>query len=243
MITYTPFEHSTDPNPRPAGLLGPINLGLPERAVSALGGAALVGFGLSRRSLPGLLLAGLGGLLLVRGASGHCSLYEQAGLDTFDAHRSGVHGNRGIKLEKSITIHRTPEDLFRFWRNLENLPEFLENIESIRMLDDRRSHWVVKGPAGRTVEWDAEIVNEHPNEMISWQTLPGADVQSAGTVRFTKSEDGQGTVLRVVMEFYPPAGILGASVARFFGRNPEQQLEVDLARLKERMETKLPMAG
>ena len=220
-----------------------MNVGPDERSASMLGGVVLVALGLSRRSLPGLLLAGLGGALIFRGATGHCALYGRAGVHSSDRDRAGVPGNSGTKVERTIHINRAPEDVFRFWRNLENLPEFMENLESVRMLDDRRSHWVVKGPAGHTVEWDAEIVNEHPNQMISWQTLPGAEVQSAGTVRFARSYDKQGTVLRVVMEFRPPGGVVGEQVARLFGRDPAQQLEKDLERLKAHMEAGQGMAA
>ncbi len=112
----------------------------------------------------------------------------------------------------------------------------MEEIDTVRLLDDRRSHWVVKGPGGQRFEWDAEIVNEHPGEMISWQTLPGADVQSAGTVRFGSAENGGSTLLRVVLEFHPPGGALGTSVGRLFGKDPAGQLDRDLGRLKKIME-------
>jgi uncharacterized membrane protein len=245
MLTYTPFDPPTpsDSSPRRLrgnpleGAFGPVNVGEVERYGSIVGGAALVVAGLSRRSLPGLLAAGLGGLFIVRGVAGHCRLYDSIGVSTSAPQRPGVPDQTGQKIEKTIFIARPPEELYRFWRNLENLPEFMESIESIRIMDDRHSHWVVKGPGGHRVEWDAEIVNEHPGEMISWQTLPGADVQSAGTVRFTSTEDGRGTLLRVVLEFHPPGGSLGARVARLFGRDPAARLERDLGRLKEIIES------
>jgi uncharacterized membrane protein len=117
----------------------------------------------------------------------------------------------------------------------------MENIRSIRILDDRRSHWVVRGFGGRAYEWDAEIVNEHPGEMISWQTLPGADVQSAGTVRFIPM--GESTMVRVVLEFRSPGGSLGTQVARLFGKDPAAQLDQDLRRLKEMVEREGAPAG
>jgi uncharacterized membrane protein len=183
------------------------------------------------------LLAGLGGLFIMRGAAGHCRLYDSMGVSTAASQRPGVPDQTGHKIEKSVFIARPPVELFRFWRNLENLPEFMKHIESVRVLDDRHSHWVVKGPGGHRLEWDAEIVNEHPGEMISWQTLPGADVQSAGTVRFTPADDGESTVLRVVLEFHPPGGSLGARVARLFGKDPAAQLDQDLGRLKQIIES------
>lgn len=143
----------------------------------------------------------------------------------------------GQRIERTITIARPPDELYRFWRNLENLPEFMENIESVRVLDDRRSHWVVKGPGGSRLNWDAEIVNEHPGEMLSWQTLPGADVQSAGTVRFTPVDGGRSTNLRVVLEYHPPGGSLGTGIARILGRDPVGRLDEDLNRLKHIIES------
>jgi uncharacterized membrane protein len=114
----------------------------------------------------------------------------------------------------------------------------MQSLQSVRILDERTSHWVVNGPGGRTLEWDAEIVNEHPGEMISWQTLPGADVQSAGTVRFVSAERGMATNVRVILEFHPPIGAVGASIARFIGHDPATQLEQDLTRLKYLMESR-----
>ena len=244
MLTYTPFGNRGPANASACGLrgnplegaIGPVNVGHIERYGSIVGGAALVAAGLSRRSLPGLLLAGLGGLFVMRGVAGHCRLYDSIGVTTAAAQRSGVRDQTGQRIEKTIFVARPPEELYRFWRNLENLPEFMESIESIRILDDLHSHWVIKGPGGHRLEWDAEIVNEHPGEMISWQTLPGADVQSAGTVRFTSTEDGRGTLLRVVLEFLPPGGSLGSRVSRLFGRDPAARLERDLGRLKEIIE-------
>jgi uncharacterized membrane protein len=241
MITYSISEKSES---RPCsrlkgnrfeGALGPVNVGELERYGSIVGGAALAAIGLSRRNLPGLLLAALGGVFVARGVAGHCRVYESIGVSTASSCRPGVPDHTGLRFEKTIFIARPPDELFHFWRNLENLPEFMEHIDSVRILDDIHSHWVAMGPGGRLLEWDAEIVNARPGEMISWQTLPGADVQSAGTVRFTPADGG--TLLRVVLEFHPPGGLLGARIARFLGRDPAGQLSRDLDRLKEIMET------
>ena len=246
MLTYTPFDTRTPGDGSSRGLrgnslegaIGPVNVGKEERYTSIVGGAALLAAGLSRRGLPGLLLAALGGAFLVRGVGGHCRLYDSMGVSTALPLRPGVPDQTGHKIEKTIFIARPPEEIFRFWRNLENLPEFMKNVESVRVHDDLRSHWVVKGPGGHRLEWDAEIVNEHPGEMISWQTLPGADVQSAGTVRFTAADGGRSTLLRVVLEFHPPGGELGTRIARFLGKDPIVQLDQDLAHLKQIIESR-----
>jgi uncharacterized membrane protein len=243
MLTYAPIDPSTSGktglrgNPL-EGAIGPVNVGDAERYGSMLGGAALVAAGLSRRSLPGLFLAALGGLFVVRGLGGHCKLYDSIGVSTADTGRPGVPHGTGSKVEKTLLIKRPAGEIFNFWRNLGNLPTFMQNVQSVHVLDNRRSHWVVSGPVGHPLEWDAEIVNEHPGEMISWQTLPGADVQSAGTVRFTPAEEGKSTNVRVILEFHPPAGAVGASIARFIGHDPGTQLERDLTRLKEFLESR-----
>jgi uncharacterized membrane protein len=251
MLTYAPLDPR---NPSEAGYpglrgnplegaIGPVNVGEAERYGSLFGGAALVLAGLSRRSLPGLLLAALGGAFVMRGLGGNCKLYEGIGVSTAASGRSGVPDGTGTRVEQIVLIKRPPAELFNFWRNLENLPAFMDNIESVRTLDDRRSHWVIKGPGGHPIEWDAEIVNEHAGEMISWQTLPGADVQSAGTVRFTPTDGGTATNVRVILEFHPPAGAVGAQIARIIGHDPASKLTHDLNRLKEIMESRNVVAS
>jgi uncharacterized membrane protein len=144
---------------------------------------------------------------------------------------------RAIHVTRAITIDRSPEELFQFWRNFENLPRFMNHLKSVEVKSDTRSHWVAKGPANSDIEWDAEIVNEHRNEMIAWQSCEGADVENAGSVRFTPATGGRGTVVKVELKYDPPAGVLGATVARLFGEAPEKQIAIDLGRLKQFLET------
>jgi uncharacterized membrane protein len=134
-----------------------------------------------------------------------------------------------------MTINRSPQDLFNFWRNLENLPRFMRHLESVQNFG-QRSHWVARGPLGVRVEWDAEIYRERPNEMIAWRSLEGADVDNTGSVHFTPAPVGRGTEVRVVLKYDPPAGKAGAAVAKLFGKAPEQQIREDLRRFKQLME-------
>ena len=113
----------------------------------------------------------------------------------------------------------------------------MNHLEAVRVTGENRSHWVAKAPAGTTVEWDAEVYNEKPNELIAWRTLEGADVDSAGSVRFEQSEGGRGTVVRVTLKYDPPGGSIGAAIATLFGENPEQQIDEDLRRFKQLIET------
>lgn len=138
---------------------------------------------------------------------------------------------------KVITINRSAEELYRCWRNFENLPRFMWHLKSVSASSDGRSHWVAKGPAGTEVAWDAEVVNERSNELIAWRSLPGSEVEHSGSVRFEPAPGGRGTIVRVHMQYDPPAGALGRAVAKLFAQSPEKQIAVDLRRFKQFMET------
>lgn len=142
----------------------------------------------------------------------------------------------GLNVKKTVMIQKSPEELYQFWRNFENLPHFMNHLESVQVLDDKRSHWVAKAPLDTDVEWDAEIIDEVPNQTIVWRSLPGAEVDSVGSVAFT-SANGSGTEVKVTMKYNPPGGVLGAAAAALFGENPQQQLDEDLNRFKQLMET------
>ena len=139
-------------------------------------------------------------------------------------------------VEQCVTIHRSPEELYQFWRNFENLPRFMEHLKSVQCLDEKRSHWVVKGPMGKEVEWDATIINDEPGRLIAWESLPNADVVNAGTVRFEPAAEDS-TEMRVLIKYDPPGGKLGAAAAKLSSENPNQQVKEDLRRFKEMMET------
>jgi uncharacterized membrane protein len=212
------------------------NVGSMERWLSVLGGGTLALYGLRRGTLGGLAAAVAGGSLVYRGLSGHCPLYSALGLRT--ARRgpaTTIPAGRGIKVEQTVTVNRSPEELYDFWRNLENLPRFMRHLESVQVEGDR-SHWVAKGPLGICVQWDAEIYNENPNEMIAWRSLEGADVDNTGSVHFTPAPPGRGTEVRVVLKYNPPAGKLGAGIAKLLGEDPKQQILDDLRRFRQLVE-------
>jgi len=214
-----------------------INVPSPGRVGSVAAGAGLLLYGVSRKSLPGLLIALVGGALIRRGVTGHCELYHKLGVNSRRLNtESGVRGDKGIKVVKSIIVARPPQEVYRYWRNLENLAQFMDHVESVKELDDRRSAWVVKGPLGHNLEWTAHIITDRENEMISWESLPGAEVQNAGSVWFQPCGDAQSTEVKVSLQYLPPAGVVGAVVAKFFGEAPEQQLEEDLSRFKQLIE-------
>ena len=238
-LTYQPFqdmpEVETSEAPRQSSA-DRVNVSRQERNWSILGGAAIVGLSLAGRGLTRLLGALVGGSLIYRGVSGHCHTYEMLGINRNDENeRAGVPDQEGHKVVQSIIIQRPREELYRHWRNLENLADIMSHVSSVTVRDDRTSHWVVTGPAGTSLEWDAEIINERENELIAWQSLPGSTVANAGSVWFEEAQGG-GTRLKVAMEVAPPAGELGVMVAGLFGESPEQQLADDLQRFKEQME-------
>lgn len=138
---------------------------------------------------------------------------------------------------RAITINRPRPDIYAHWRNFENLPGFMEHLESVEIIDEHRSLWKAKAPAGTSVEWEAEIVEDRPGELISWRSIPGIGVLNAGTVRFLDAPGGRGTEVRVDLRYDPPAGAAGVAVARLFGEEPAQQVQRDLQRFKNVMET------
>lgn len=211
------------------------NVAQAERTLSLVAGGLLgAGAGLlrSKASIPlGLLAAGL----LFRGATGRCGLYQALGINTSTPHpERGVRGRRGINIEAEESVDKPAGELYQRWRRLENLPQFLPHVVSIDETADGMSHWKVRGPLRRELEWDAEIIEEKPGRMLSWQTLPGAAVASAGSVWF--EPDGNGTRVKVSLQYQPPAGALGAAVAGVLGASPARQIREDLARFKEMME-------
>jgi uncharacterized membrane protein len=151
--------------------------------------------------------------------------------------RAGATTDSGtVRVAYAVTINRSPEELYRFWRDFQNLPRFMKHLKSVQALVDKRSHWVAKGPAGTKVEWDAEIVEDRSNEFIAWRSLEGADVDNVGSVQFERAPGGRGTVVRVNMWYRPPAGVVGATLAKLFGEDPEWQIKDDLRRFKQIME-------
>jgi uncharacterized membrane protein len=150
--------------------------------------------------------------------------------------RDGARGDGAIRVAQSVWINRSPEELYRFWRDFQNLPRFMKHIESARQTEGGRSHWVAKAPAGTTVEWDAEITEDRPNELIAWRSLEGSDVDSVGSVRFERAPGGRGSIVKVEMRYRPPAGVVGATVAKFLGKDPGRQIKDDLRRFKQIME-------
>lgn len=228
----------------------PHNVANAERIGSVALGAALIAYGLKQRDAKGMLAAFVGGAFVQRGASGHCAVYEALGVSTGEAdavlgrHRDDVTGaaatvnaRKAIKVERSVTIATSRHELYTFWRDFTNLPQFMEHLESVQVDSPTRSHWKARAPAGSSVEWEAEIVNDVPDEIIAWKSVGDADVANAGAVNFSDAPGGRGTIVRVTLDYEPPGGKLGALVARLFGEDPDRQVREDLRKFKQLMET------
>ena len=215
-----------------------------ERWASAIGGAALAVYGLKRikdeRSVPGAMITAAASALIFRSATGSCPAYAAAGISTAEPHngtRSALRNRHGVMVDESVTINKSAPELYRFWRNFSQLPRFMDHLVSVTCSRDQRfSHWVARAPGRRTVEWDARVINDIPDELIAWRTLGKADVVSAGSVRFTEAADGRGTQVRVHLQYEPPIGKVGATVAWLLGHEPSQTIREDLRRLKQIME-------
>ena len=199
-----------------------------ERWASIIGGSAMVLFGLQQRSLRGVLTAITGGGLAYHGIKGEKSLPHAVG--------EAVGINQPIRVEKTVTINKPAAELYNFWHNFENLPQFMKHLQSVRVLDLRKSHWVTKAPMGQTVEWDADIIDDRPNELIAWASVEGADVDNSGFVRFKPAPADRGTEVKVVLEYNIPGGAVAAALAKLFGEEPEQQIGDELSRFKQLME-------
>lgn len=198
-----------------------------ERWASIIGGGAMVLTGLKQRSLRGILTAIAGGGLVYQGTQGNSTLKQvedAAGLD------------HAIRVEKTVTINRPAAELYSFWRDLDHLPQFMRHLQSVQVIDDRSSHWVANAPLGQSIEWDAVIINDQPNQLIAWTSANDAPIENSGFVRFRPLAGDRGTEVKVVMEYQPPGGMLGTMIAKLFGEEPEQQIGDELNRFKQLME-------
>ncbi|HSJ54498.1 MAG TPA: SRPBCC family protein [Anaerolineae bacterium] len=213
--------------------LSATNVGPAERIASVAGGLGLLGGGLALRSKLVWAVAALGGgYLLFRGATGYCVSYDM--LNIKRAEEDGK--DAGIQVDRAVTINRPRAEVYGAWRNLENLPRFMTHLESVQVTGDRRSHWVARAPLGRTVEWDAEMVEDRENELIHWASVAGSVVRNTGRVRFQDAPGGRGTEVHVSLTYNPVGGSLGAAVAKLLGEEPGTQVREDLRHYKQMLE-------
>ena len=225
-------------DPRRANL---VNVGQVERILSIAGGSALAIYGIARRNAAGVGLALAGGELIRRGATGHSYTYQFLDLNTNDESPSTVASlpnNKGIRIKRSMTILLPAHDLYAFWRNVENSPLYMHNIESVKATDATHSHWTAKVPVGDIpIEWNSEITEDVPDSLIAWRVEGQSPLGSGGQVRFTQAAEGKGTVVTSEIEYPVFGGMIGAEVGKILGHLPEQEVRENLRQFKQLMES------
>lgn len=207
-----------------------INVGQAERVVSGVAGGLLAALGLARGSLGGWLLAGAGGVLAYRGLSGHCPAFAQLGVNTAGGTAEPV------EIDQTVTVMQPRDEVYAYWRRLENLPTFMRHVERVEDLGGGRSRWTARGPGvAPDLRWEAETTEDRQGEVIAWRSLPGADVENAGRVRFTDAPSG-GTEVHVHIAYRAPAGRAGAALGRWLTPVLGQMVKEDVRRFKRVME-------
>ena len=217
-----------------------VNVGDFERGASIAVGTALVALALSQRRARGAIAFGLlGAYLSWRGVTGHCALYDA--LDTGSAEdeeddRLDAGSHDDVSMEAAATIARPPDEVYAYFRRLENVPRFMAFVESVETIDETRSRWVARTPGGQVLHWEAEILEDRPGELIAWRSRPGALVHHAGAVRFRPALGERGTEVRLDVEFEPPGAPLVRALSHLFGAATEYVVDEDLRRLKQLLE-------
>jgi uncharacterized membrane protein len=212
----------------------------PDRATwlwSRVGGDAVdlsyLASGLNERSDNARVKVALAAVLGVTALDAWCA----GQLHRTRASRRQLRDDRSVRIERVTTINKPVHEVYQFWRQFENFPRFMRHLDSVETIGERRSRWRAKAPAGMTVQWEAEIVEDREDEWIAWRSLPGSTVDNSGSVRFSPAPGARGTEVRVQLQYNPPAGTLGRGIAWLFGEEPDQQIHDDLHRFKQLMET------
>lgn len=212
--------------------------GTERMASTALGGVLLL-LGLRNRSIGGLVTALAGGTLVYRGLSGRCSVYQALGVNTADTGARSTAGApaAATDVERSITVDRPAGELHRIWREPGTLPQVMRHFAEVTVKDEHHAHWTVRGPGGRSLEWDTQVVEDRPGELLRWESVEGADLRNEGTLRFRPAAGDRGTEVALRVRFAPPGGALGGAAMRLFGFVPSTIAGKALRRFKSLVET------
>ncbi len=218
-----------------------VNVGKTERIISVAAGALLAFLAarsFSRSKAGGVALLTTGSSLLFRGATGYCPMNEAIGRN------SAATQVDPVEVSQVMTVRKPREEVYAYWRKLENLPKFMQHLKEVKQIDNKRSHWeaLIPKALGAPIRWDAEITSEEVNSRLAWQSIPGSTVDNAGEVRFQDAPNERGTEIRVKISYRPPAGDLGKGVAKLFNPKLESMVKEDLRRFKQIMEADEPMA-
>lgn len=221
------------------------NVGRAERWISVLAGSALAVYGLDRRDRGGAIAALAGAALVHRGVTARCPVYSALSVSSADegprdAHRGEpasraavFRASDAVKVERSITVAADPARLYAIWKDPANLPRFMDWLEEVHPIDARHARWRARGPAGMTIEWVAEVINEVPDSLIAWKSVENPDIKNAGSVHFRPRSEGGGTEVRLVFEWVPPGGRAGMAVAKLLGNDPANRIAEGLEKFKE----------
>jgi uncharacterized membrane protein len=206
------------------------NLGQAERVISAALGSWLVLSSFGRSSfISRSSKFSLGGYLLYRGITGNCAVYDALGITG--------ENSQTVELRSTLTVNKPRSEVYKFWRKLENLPKFMEHLNSVKEIDNKRSHWVAKIPGNiGSIEWDAEITEEKKGELIAWQSVENATIYNSGNISFKDAIDGIGTEVTAKIIYQPPAGKAGAVAAKILNPVFQKIVKADIRRFKEVME-------
>ena len=214
------------------------NVGLAEQLGSLAAGSALLTYGVARGRFIGMASAVAGGALFVHGLSGHSTVYHKLGLDA--DHERGIANplKRTVHVCDSIAINRPREEVYGYWRNLDNMPKFMVDVERVEQIDATHSRWHATGPMDKPFHWEAEIVEDRPNELIRWRTIDSeSNLEHHGMVRFDPAPGNRGTIVRVDFRWAPPGGVVGAAAAKLLPHDPARRIHEDLRRFRQLVET------
>jgi uncharacterized membrane protein len=218
-----------------------VNVGRGERLVSLLGGSALTLYGLKRRGAVGTAAAAAGTMLIERGLTGHCHVYSVMNVSTEHGHLHAgdprVDPESAMIVRRAVTVMRPASECYQAWRDFTRLPTFMDYLESVEVIDATRSRWRAKGPAGKSVEWEAQIVSDVPDRSIAWESVDPSDVPNRGRVEFREATGNRGTEVHVLMEWDPPGGGLARAAAALFDSDPQHEVNNALRRFRQIMET------
>lgn len=236
MVLQRKYSVEETINPQPTGS-GQVNIGSTERMISAFSGALLTFYAI-RRPVKHWALLSAGGYMLYRGLSGYCPMNQAVGRNTADKEIEP------LQISRTITVNRPRSEVYAFWRQLDNLPRFMQHLASVTPIDTKRSHWVAAVPKGLgTIEWDAEILEEVENERLLWRSVADATVDNAGEVYFKDAPGGRGTEIHAIIRYQAPAGYAGQALASLFNPAFGQMVKEDLRRFKSLLETgELPVS-
>lgn len=213
------------------------NVGDMERRLSLAGGAVSALLGLRRGGLMGLIMTGLGAMLMYRGGTGHCAMYERMGVSTSRSSDKGLFGRSSSsspRLHASVTINRDRSEVYGYWRDFSNLARFMRYIEEVRPTGEKTSHWTADVPMAGQLEWNAEVTADVPDDRIAWRSVEGSEVETRGEVRFRSSPHG--TEVEVEMSYQLPGGTAGAVASKLARSLTQAMLREDLRRFKRLME-------